>query len=80
MKIQYIDGTNQIFEWQEHLEKNQTANMVGQLQQGLHEEYILLEMGDKFTIIPKYNIKTIEINAVPPKLPPSAILGARLVE
>ena len=80
MKIEYIDGTNQTFEWHVHPENIQMANTVSQLQNSLHEEYVLLEMGDKFTIVPKYNIKTIEINPVPPKLPPGAILGARLVE
>ena len=80
MKIQYIDGTDQTFEWEPHPEDVEAANMVSNLQKSLHEEYILLEMGDKFMIIPKQNIKTIEINPVPPKLPPTAIHGARLVE
>ncbi|NJK99699.1 MAG: hypothetical protein HC838_05175 [Spirulinaceae cyanobacterium RM2_2_10] len=79
MTIQYIDGTSQTFEWQA-AEQAETVNMASRLQHTLHEEYILLEMGDKLTIIPKQNIKTIEINAVPPKLPPSAVHGVRLVE
>lgn len=79
MKIQYIDGTDQTFEWEPQTEDSQTVNMASNLQKSLNEEYLLLEMGDKFMIIPKQNIKTIEINAVPPKLPPSAIHGARLV-
>lgn len=80
MKIQYIDGTSQTFEWLPNPEDDRAVNMVSNLQKSLNEEYILLEMGDKFMIIPKFNIKNIEINAVPPKLPPSAIHGARLVE
>lgn len=80
MKIQYIDGTDQTFEWEPNPDEVEAANMVSNLQKSLHEEYILLEMGDKFMIIPKQNIKTIEINAVPPKLPLSAIHGARLVK
>lgn len=79
MKIQYIDGTDQTFEWEPHTEDSQTVNMASNLQKSLKEEYILLEMGDKFMIIPKQNIKTIEINAVPSKLPPSTIHGAHLV-
>jgi len=80
MTIQYIDGTSQTFEWQTSPADTQTANMVSNLQKGLQEEYILMEMGDKFMIIPKFNIKTIEINAVPPKLPSTSIHGVRLVE
>lgn len=80
MKIQYIDGTSQTFEWLPNPEDDRAVNMVSNLQKSLNEEYILLEMGNKFTIIPKFNIKTIEINAVPPKLPSSTIHGARLVE
>ena len=80
MTIQYIDGTSQTFEWLPNPEDDRAVNMVSNLQKSLNEEYILLEMGDKFMIIPKFNIKTIEINAVPPKLPPSTIHGARLVE
>lgn len=80
MRIQYIDGTEQLFEWLPDPDSTQTANMVGDLQKSLHEDFILLEMGDKMTIIPKQNIKTIEINAVPPKLPPSAVRGVRSIE
>ena len=80
MKIEYIDGTNQVFEWQIDPEVSESINAVSQLQRGLHEEYILLEMGDKMTIVYKYNVKTIEINAVPAKLPASAIRGVRLAD
>ena len=79
MTIQYIDGTDQVFEWEPDPEKIEAATMVSRLQKSLHEEYILMEMGDQFMIIPKQNIKTITINAVPGQLPPSAIHGARLV-
>lgn len=80
MTIQYIDGTAQTFEWVPDPEDTNVANMVGNLQKSLNEEYILLEMGDKFMIVLKQNVKTIEINAVPPKLPNTTIRGARLVE
>ena len=80
MTIQYIDGTKQIFEWLPDPESAQTANMASNLQKSLQEDFILLEMGDKMMIIPKQNIKTIEINTVAPKLPPYAIHGARLVD
>ncbi|MEM9215207.1 MAG: hypothetical protein AAGD25_12770 [Cyanobacteria bacterium P01_F01_bin.150] len=77
--ILYIDGTDQTFEWEPDTEQVESATMLSRLQKSLHEEYILIETGDQFMIIPKQNIKTITINAVPPQLPPSAIRGARLV-
>ena len=79
MTVHYIDGTDQTFEWEPDPEMAQ-VNMVSNLQKSLHEEYILLEMGDKLMILSKHTIKNIEINAAPPKLPPNAIRGARLVE
>lgn len=80
MTIQYIDGTHQIFEWESGSEQVEAATMVSRLQKSLQEDYILLEMGDQFMIIPKQNIKTITINTVPAHLPPSAIHGVRLVD
>lgn len=80
MTIQYMDGTSQTFEWLPDEERSQAANMVSNLQKNLQEDYILLEMGERLMIIPKFNIKTIEINAVPSKLPLSAIHGVHLVE
>ena len=80
MKVEYIDGTNQTFEWESHPEEDETVNMASHLQKSFREEYILLEMGDRFMILLKQNIKTIELNMVPPKLPPTAIHGVRLIE
>jgi hypothetical protein len=80
MSIQYIDGTVQVFEWEAHPEETESANMVSHLQKTLHEDHILLEMGDKLIILIKENIKTIELNTVPARLPQTAIRGVRLVE
>ncbi|MEM0978934.1 MAG: hypothetical protein AAGH78_01535 [Cyanobacteria bacterium P01_H01_bin.58] len=80
MKVQYIDGTSQTFEWESYPEEDEMVSMASNLQKSFREEYILLEMGDKFMVLLKQNIKTIEVNTVPAKLPPTAIHGVRLVE
>lgn len=80
MTIQYIDGTSQTFEWEPDPTQDESATRLSRLQKNLHEEYVLLETGDQFIIIPKQNIKTITVNVVPPQLPPSTIRGVRLVD
>ncbi|MEO1297659.1 MAG: hypothetical protein AAFW75_18120 [Cyanobacteria bacterium J06636_16] len=79
MQVQYIDGAEQTFEWELPPEADETVNMASHLQKSFREEYILLAMGDRFMILLKQNIKTIEVNTVPAKLPPTAIHGVRLI-
>jgi hypothetical protein len=77
MRIQYTDGTEQQFEWDAQPEGTESANMVSHLQKMLHEENVLLDMGDKLVILQRQNIKTIEITPVPSKLPSTTIHGVR---
>lgn len=78
MKIQYVDGSEQQFEWQTTPDETESANMVSHIQKMLHEESLLLEMGDQLMILHKQNIKSIAISPVPAKLPPFTIHGVRL--
>ncbi len=80
MSIQYLDGTTQHFEWDTEPVGTESANMVSHLQKMLHEDSVLLEMGDKLLILRKETIKTIEITPVPAKLPATTIHHVRLVE
>ncbi|WP_204140110.1 hypothetical protein [Halomicronema sp. CCY15110] len=80
MYIQYMDGTEQQFEWDSQREGTETANLVSHLQKMLHDENVLLEMGDKLLILQRQNIKSIEITPVPAKLPATTIHGVRAVE
>lgn len=80
MKIQYVDGTEQQFEWETIAEETESANLVSHIQKMLHEENLLLEMGDQLVILHKQNIKSITISPVPAKLPPVTIHGVRLSE
>ncbi len=80
MSVQFIDGSVQTFEWESHPEASETANVVSHLQKTLHEDHILLEMGDKLMVLIKANIKSIELNSVPTRLPQTTIHGVRLVD
>lgn len=80
MCIQYMDETDQLFEWNIEPAATESANMVSHLQKMLHEDSVLLEMGDKLLILRKETIKTIEITPVPAKLPDTTIHHVRLVE
>ncbi|NEQ43271.1 MAG: hypothetical protein F6K00_06810 [Leptolyngbya sp. SIOISBB] len=80
MYIQYVDGTDQLFEWDPEPAGTESANMVSHLQKMLHEDSVLLEMGDKLLILRKETIKTFEITPVPTKLPATTIHNVRLVE
>ncbi|RZM82958.1 hypothetical protein [Leptolyngbya iicbica] len=80
MHIQYIDGTAQQFEWDAQPEGTESANIVSHLQKMLHEDNVLLDMGEKLVILQKQNIKSIEITPVPTKLPGTTIHGVRGVE
>lgn len=80
MSVQYIDGTAQQFEWDEHPSETESANLVSHIQKMIHEDNVLLEMGNRLIVLRKENIKSIEITPVPPKLPSTTIHGVRLVE
>ncbi|MGD1850515.1 MAG: hypothetical protein ACFCBU_07855 [Cyanophyceae cyanobacterium] len=80
MNIEYIDGTNQVFEWQADPQADAAPNAASQFERALHDEYIIMEMGEKMMVIYKYNVKTIEVNAGPAKLPVTSIRGVRQVK
>lgn len=79
MKITYMDGTSQTFEWERSVNESSPLNQVSQLQKGLSEEQILIEVEGQLVIIPKQNIKVITLNIAPSSLPSYAIKGAREV-
>ena len=79
MTVHYIDGTEQVFSWEPDPNQVEPATMVSRLQKSLHEEQLLLDLGDQLMIIPKHNVKIITLNSVPAQLPSTAIRGAQLV-
>ena len=81
MSIQYMDGTEQVFEWTpDPAQQQNVTSLASNLHKTLQEDYLLLDMGDKLRIIPRHNIKSIELDRVPAKLPANAIRGVQLVE
>ncbi|MGK7926518.1 MAG: hypothetical protein AB4290_14975 [Spirulina sp.] len=79
MTINYNDGTLQSFEWDADANRSDPANWYSKFMQNLTEPFLILETSEGLVIIPKQNIKSVEINVLPPKLPPSTIRGVRII-
>ncbi|NEO83632.1 MAG: hypothetical protein F6J87_05135 [Spirulina sp. SIO3F2] len=79
MTVNYNDGTLQSFEWDADANRSDLANWYSKFMQSLTEPLLILETSEGLVIIPRQNIKSVEINVLPPKLPPYAIRGVRII-
>jgi len=77
MKVYYIDGTEQSFEWEVD-DSQDRFSIVSSLKKSINEQYILIKTEEgELIIINKANVKHLKINAAPDKMPPEAIINAR---
>lgn len=80
MTVYYIDGSVETFGWDAALNNSETSTWYSDFMKTLEHEFLIFELPDRLAIIPKQNVKSIEVNVLPPKLPPYAIKGAYKIE
>jgi len=81
MTVHYIDGTHQTFAWEPQSHAERSWNEVSEMKKSLQEAHLLLKTeAGGLIIIPRDNIKYIEVSAAPDKVPPNTILGVRLID
>ena len=77
LKICYMDGTGQQFEY---ARSEEIQTLSSRIQEALKLNQLIIEVGDRVLVIPMQNLKTIEISPAPKKLPNFVIRNARLIE
>lgn len=77
LTIRYNNGNVQKFEYARMEDASSAASRIQEVLKG---NQVLLELEDRFMIIPMQNIQSIEVSPPPEKLPPSAIRNVRLVK
>ena len=77
LTIRYANGAEQKFEFPR---RQDTHSIAAQIKDALSANQILLELEDRFLIIPFQNIQSIEMMPPPAKLPANAIRNVRIIE
>ena len=76
LTIRYMNGTKQKFEY---TRTEDALNVASRIQDVLKGNQLLLELEDRFLIIPLNNIQSIEVSPPPAKLPPNTLRNVRLI-
>ncbi len=76
LTIRYMNGTEQKFEY---TRTEDALNVASRIQEVLKGNQVLLELEDRFLIIPMSNIQSIEVSPPPAKLPPNTLRNVRLI-
>ncbi|MBW1749100.1 MAG: hypothetical protein JRJ37_00065 [Deltaproteobacteria bacterium] len=74
--IQYVNGTEQKFEF-DRLEDD--SSVVSRVQELLSANQIILELEDRIVVIPIQNIQSMEVLPPPARVPSSAVTKARKI-
>lgn len=77
LTITYVNGTVQKFEY---TRMEDASSVASRIQEALKGNQILLEMEDRFMIIPLNNIQSLEVSPPPTKLPPNTLRNVRLIK
>ena len=76
MRIRYVNGSEQTFEFARQQDDARTASRI---HQALSENQLMLELEDRVFIIPFASIQSIEISPPPDKLPANALRNVKLI-
>ncbi len=79
MTIRYVNGTEQKFEYARLKDDSSIASAASRIQDMLKANQILLELEDRFLIIPLQNVLSIEISPPPVKFPKNTVKDVRLI-
>ena len=74
--ISFLDGTQLKVVWEK--QKEAALRSASLIEKVLNSESFALELEGRLVVVPIQNIRTIEINPAPEKLPPMIVRGARL--
>ena len=77
LTVRYVNGNEEKFEY---TRMEDTLNIASQVQEFLKGNQILLELEDRFLIIPLQNVQSIEVSPPPAKLPSNALKNVRLIK
>jgi len=77
LTIRYVNGNEEKFEY---TPMEDTLNIASQVQEFLKGNQILLELEDRFLIIPLQNIQSIEVSPPPGKLPSNVLKNVRVIK
>lgn len=79
MTIRYVNGTEQKFEYVRFKNESDILSGASRIQDMLKANQILLELEDRFLIIPLQNVLSIEISPPPVKFPKNTVKDVRLI-
>jgi hypothetical protein len=77
LTVNYLDGESKKFEC---IHATETTKMLSLLQDALKQNMMFISLKEKVVAIPFYNLKSIELSPLPPKLPSTAIIATRQLE
>ena len=76
LKIQYMDGKVQAFEFPLQTESTKAG---ARLQELLNMDQLVLEVAGRLVVIPKHNVRLMELSPAPSRLPQFVIHNAKPV-
>lgn len=79
MTIRYVNGTEQKFEYARLKDDSDILSAASRIQDMLKANQILLELENRFLIIPLQNVLSIEVSPPPVKVPQNTVKNVRLI-
>ena len=79
MTIRYVNGTEQKYEYARFKDDSDILSAASRIQDMLKANQILLELEDRFLIIPLQNVLSIETSPPPVKFPKNTVKDVRLI-
>ena len=76
LTVRYMNRTEQK---SEYTRTEDVLNVASRIQELLKGNQLLLELEDRFLIIPLSNTQSIEVSPPPVKLPPNTLRNVRLI-
>lgn len=75
--VRYVDGNENVFTFDQPVKE---GAMMARVQEALESQHLVIELEDRVRIIPVHQIKSVEIQPKPAKLPALTVRHARLIK
>jgi len=80
LTVMYVNGKVQKFEYERVQKEEEKMSIVARMQEMLKSQTLMLDLGDRFIVIPLQNVLSIEISPPPHKMPLNTIKVIKVLQ
>lgn len=80
LTVTYVNGKVQKFEYERVQKEEEKMSIVARMQEMLKSQTLMLDLGDRFIIIPLQSVQSIEVSPPPHKIPMNSIKVVKVLQ